>query len=702
MHRYNGSVDSIVQHALAIADSVDRARYVLESCGGDSELHRLVESRLCGACASDVLLDETTLGHRRAADVEGVPAVGTQVGPYLLLEEIGEGGMGIVFLAQQTQPIVRRVALKVIKLGMDTRRVVSRFETERQTMSLMEHPGITKVLDAGATETGRPYFVMELVQGRPITEYCDLQRLSIRRRLEIFIQVCNAIEHAHQKGVIHRDIKPTNILVSENDGQPLPKIIDFGIAKATSPNAGSSQTNVTQFGEMVGTPLYMSPEQANEDDVDTRSDIYSLGVVLYELVTGTTPFHNLKNSGVRQIREAIGASDPPTASQRISSLGETISEVCAKRETDVNALRRSVRGELDWILTKCLQRERSQRYQSAGELAREVKRFLNGEALDIAAPTFWYRGKKFVAQHRGAFAASAAVLLLLGFVSIFSSWMAVRASALAQRATDAEHLANSRLADVARERDRARAAERRLAQLERQQRNLVAIHEAAAQFNAENLKVLLAKSNERDADGLPPGVKLISLASMIDSEWNPLAGREASDDIPQPPGPPEIGIPRLDFNSQPSLDMCPLGEAASACGEVMLVVPDGQEDCQEGVLKSILQQQRAAFGTEDVVVAATLQQLGKVMSEQENWQASSEYLSEALAILEKEAAMHPEWIEFRDRVANYMEGNGNIRQALTDLKSAAQTLQSDEFQDSVRSVLNKIGEKVQSESSKED
>src|SRR4051812_45153164 len=292
---------------------------------------------------------------------------GTIIGPYKLLEQIGEGGFGLVFMAEQERPVRRRVALKVIKPGMDTKQVIARFEAERQALALMDHPNIAHVLEAGATESGRPYFVMELVRGIPITEFCDQNRLCIDERLKLFTTVCQAVQHAHQKGIIHRDIKPTNVLVTLHDGVPVPRVIDFGVAKATGQRL-TDKTLFTGFAQMIGTPLYMSPEQAEMSglDVDTRSDIYSLGVMLYELLTGTTPFsrERLQQAAYDEIRRIIREEEPLKPSTRISTLGATAALVSSQRKSDPQKLSHLVRGELDWLVMRCLEKDRNRRYET--------------------------------------------------------------------------------------------------------------------------------------------------------------------------------------------------------------------------------------------------------------------------------------------------------------------------------------------------
>jgi len=335
-------------------------------------------------------------------------------GKYKLLEELGSGGMGVVYLAEQVEPVRRRVALKIIKLGMDTRQVVARFETERQALAVMDHPNIARVYDAGATETGRLYFVMELARGIPITEYSDRHKLSAQERLQLFIGVCQAVQHAHQKGVIHRDLKPSNILVVIQDDRPVPKIIDFGIAKATDHRL-AQRTLFTEQGQLIGTPEYMSPEQAEMSglDVDTRTDIYSLGVILYELLAGALPFDagKLRSAAFGEIQRIIRETEPPKASTRLSTLKETKSEIAEKRGTDAGSLVKLLRGDLDWITMKAMAKDRTHRYSSASELAAEIARYLRHEPVTAGPPSAAYRIRKYVRRHKLGVAAAAVVLL---------------------------------------------------------------------------------------------------------------------------------------------------------------------------------------------------------------------------------------------------------------------------------------------------
>jgi eukaryotic-like serine/threonine-protein kinase len=357
-------------------------------------------------------------------------AEGSVVGPYKLLQRIGEGGMGIVYMAEQTSPIRRKVAVKIIKPGMDSGQVIARFEAERQALAMMDHPNIAKVLDAGSTATGLPYFVMELVKGVPITAYCDEARLAPRERIELLVAVCQAIQHAHQKGIIHRDIKPSNVLISLYDGRPVPKVIDFGLAKATDQRL-TERTLFTRYGAIVGTLEYMSPEQAENSavDVDTRTDIYALGVLLYELLTGTTPLdrHRSLDAGYSEILRRIREEEPPRLSARISK-SDQLAEIASRRGMEPAKLTKLVRGELDWIAMKALEKDRGRRYGTANDLARDLGHYLRGEPVEAGPPSAVYRLRKYAGRHRAALATAAAFVAVLGAATLISIVLAVRAT----------------------------------------------------------------------------------------------------------------------------------------------------------------------------------------------------------------------------------------------------------------------------------
>lgn len=381
-------------------------------------------ARYCNSCTTPLPpLGEITVTETRTLRASTKDAnVGDVISEkYKLLEELGKGGMGIVFKAEQISPIKRNVALKIIKLGMDTTQVVARFETERQALAVMDHPSIAKVFDAGATEKGRPYFVMELVHGMPINAYCEKHKLTTNERLKLFLPVCQAVQHAHQKGVIHRDLKPSNILVAIQENKPVPKIIDFGIAKATG-HSLTERTLFTEQGQLIGTPEYMSPEQAEMSglDVDTRTDIYSLGVMLYELLVGALPFDpkSLRSAAFGEIQRIIRDTDPPKASTRFSNLGDTQESIAAHRRTDPGSLRKQLRGDLDWIIMRAMEKDRTRRYETSNSLSMDIQRYINNEPIVARPPSTAYKMTKFAKRHRVGLAAGALVTfaLILGLV----------------------------------------------------------------------------------------------------------------------------------------------------------------------------------------------------------------------------------------------------------------------------------------------
>jgi serine/threonine protein kinase/tetratricopeptide (TPR) repeat protein len=396
-------------HRVVVLPPDRRAEYLDRHAGGDPRVRAEVESLVAS-------LEETRIASLVDVDRADVSDVGRRIGPYEIVELIGEGGFGSVYLAEQREPMRRSVALKIIKLGMDTKQVITRFETERQTLARMEHPNIARVLDAGATDEGRPYFVLELVRGLPITRYCDRNRLAVRSRLELFVAVCHAVQHAHQKGVIHRDIKPSNVLVAVTDGVPVPKVIDFGIAKATEPGP-ADRTSVTEFQQFVGTPAYMSPEQAGPGgpDVDTRCDIYALGVLLYELLTGRTPIavEMARASLMSEILRRIREEPVLRPSSQVGRLGVELAVVARDRDMAPPALGRRIRGDLDWIVMKAIEKDRARRYRTAAELADDVLRHLNHEPVRAGPPSALYRIAKFVRRHRVGVIAGGAVVLSL-------------------------------------------------------------------------------------------------------------------------------------------------------------------------------------------------------------------------------------------------------------------------------------------------
>jgi serine/threonine protein kinase/Flp pilus assembly protein TadD len=501
------------------------AEYVQQAAAGDPALAERVEALLRGHGQANPMLEEGRLLEGSPLVMPG-PTPGTTVGPYKLLEQIGEGGMGTVYMAEQTQPVQRKVALKVIKPGMDSRQVIARFEAERQALAMMDHVNIARVFDGGTTSgepggvsSGRPYFVMELVHGVPITKYCDDNCLTPRERLELFVPVCQAIQHAHQKGIIHRDIKPSNVMITLYDGKPVPKVIDFGVAKATEQKL-TERTLFTQYGTMVGTFEYMSPEQAEMSGlgVDTRSDIYSLGVLLYELLTGSTPLTHkrVKEAAYAEILRLIREDDPPKPSTRLSDSGETLASISAQRHMEPAKLTKLVRGELDWIVMKSLEKDRNRRYESASAFAADVQRYLNDEPVQAFPPSAAYRFRKFARRNKSVLGVTALVLFFLVLIGSGVGWV------LRDRAAQDAKLAGDRAARRARLNlevehaldDVGRAREKVLALTDNPLRWKAALAQAAS-----DLKRAQGLAAQDDA-ALDPAVRerLQTVRTMLDSD----------------------------------------------------------------------------------------------------------------------------------------------------------------------------------------
>jgi eukaryotic-like serine/threonine-protein kinase len=460
MNNVRTDAKAIFLEALDCKDSDELIRFLDNACGSDAALRTRVEELLgahrdAGAFLGGVEKQDATIDQPSQQP-------GTIIGPYKLLEQIGEGGMGLVYMAEQQRPVRRLVALKIIKPGMDSRQVIARFEAERQALAMMDHPNIAKVHDAGTTETGRPYFVMELVRGLPINEFSDQKSPTVRERLQLFVQVCQAVQHAHQKGIIHRDLKPTNVLVTMADTAAFPKLLDFGIAKALGQSLTDSTLH-TGYSQLVGTPLYMSPEQAemNLFGVDTRSDVYSLGVLLYELLTGSTPFdkEKLTKASFDEMRRIIREEEPETVSARIA---RTKSGTLSPREESSGHSTRSVPAtELDWIVMKALEKDRNRRYESASALATDIQRYLSDEPVLACPPTTMYRFQKFARKHKPTLAAAAAIAFCLMLGTTVSAWQAVRATAAESQAAANEAQAKEAAASEAKERQRAEANEQK-------------------------------------------------------------------------------------------------------------------------------------------------------------------------------------------------------------------------------------------------
>jgi len=524
MNRQTANEEAIFDEARRIADPAGRAAFLDRACNGDAALRARLAELLNFDPQAEMFfsgvvenisagnLAEITSGAATVRDEQ----IGTAIGRYKLLEKIGEGGCGVVYMAEQQKPVRRRVALKIIKLGMDTKSVIARFEAERQALAMMEHPNIARVLDAGATEMGRPFFVMELVRGFKITEYCDKNNLPMAQRLDLFIQVCHAIQHAHQKGLIHRDIKPSNILVTLHDGVPVPKVIDFGIAKAIDEPL-TDKTLFTSYAQLIGTPAYMSPEQAEMSglDIDTRSDVYSLGVLLYELLTGKTPFdgQELVKSGVDNLRRTLREEEPARPSTMVTTMqGNELLATAERRRSEPMKLITALSGDLDWIVMKALEKDRQRRYQTANGMAMEVQRYLANEPVLARPPGRFYRFQKLVRRNKIIFAAGTAIAAALIIGLGVSTVMFFREREARKIADDATR----------RETQLREAAERG------RQNEMLLRQEAESREKVVQAAMLLRRNNYNEADvliaALPPNQQNLAGASVFRSlgEWHAL------------------------------------------------------------------------------------------------------------------------------------------------------------------------------------
>ena len=644
---------------IAELPAADRAAALDRACHGNARLRTEVEALLRADAEAGQFMASPTAGGvaRKAPDGSSSSELpGSSIGRYKLLEQIGEGGMGTIWMAEQREPVKRRVALKIIKLGMDTKQVIARFEAERQALAMMDHPHIAKVFDAGATDAGRPYFVMEYIKGIPILEYCDQEKVDTKSRLELFMAVCHAIQHAHQKGIIHRDIKPSNVLVTLHDGVPVCKVIDFGIAKATNSEL-TTKTLFTEHRQMVGTPAYMSPEQAEMSglDIDTRSDIYSLGVLLYELLTGTTPFDikDLLAQGFAEMMRTIREVEPHKPSTRISSLGDTGTRTAMQRQVDQKKLRSLLRGDLDWIVMKCLEKDRSRRYETANGLAADIKRHLNDEPVTAGAPSAGYRLSKFVRRNRVQVLASAAVAsaLLIGVVGF--AWQAkvadeqrvvaenARVSETEQRLlADASMVEAQKQAQIAKQREaqaQNSAAEARAQEAEAKQQ--AAIAEAIARFQTE----MLAAADPQKLLGdkvtvvqvMEAAAKLLDEASLADQ---PLVEAGVRNTI----GLTLRGLARYD-DAEPHLRKSlaifraalPAGHPNIATGlQNLAVVLKDQDKLAEAetLHREAVEMRRAAVPAGLPQLAAALNQLANLLLAQNKYAEAESVQREALAI----------------------------------------------------------------------
>lgn len=660
-----GKLQEIFEHVIDLKRA-QRSEYIARACGDDSALRADVEALLRAHDGAAKFMASPTAGSMAdpipTADSSAVATAasrlrespGTRIGPYKLLQLIGEGGFGSVFMAEQEKPVARKVALKIIKLGMDTRQVVARFEQERQALAMMDHPNIARVLDAGATDTGRPFFVMELVKGDPIVEYCDKHSLTIEDRLELFAQACNAVQHAHTKGIIHRDIKPSNILVSTQDGRPHAKVIDFGIAKATASKL-TEKTLFTEHRQLIGTPEYMSPEQAEGSlDIDTRTDVYSLGVLLYELLTGTTPFtgQELRSAAYAEIQRIIREVEPPKPSTRLSNNSGTLASIAAKRHTEPKRLGTLVRGELDWIVMKALEKDRQRRYETANGLGMDVKAYLSGEPVLAAPPSSAYRVKKFVRRNRGPVLAGSAVgsALLIGVLAF--AWQFKLASDqrdLAMQAEKAEaeqrKAAETARTEAVMQQAKAEKQEAEARKQEAEAKKQAAIAEAVATFQTEMLAAVDPANLPKDPATGEPLKDTVTVVQAI-----------------------EAAVRKLDADAggEGALKDQPLVEASvrDTIGRTLQGL--GRYADAEPNLRKSLAIRRAALPAGHPSIAASMGKLALLLAEQNNLADAESLQREALAIDRATLpAGHPNIAAGLNNLANLLSTQNKFAEAET-------------------------------------
>ncbi|MBI2927181.1 MAG: serine/threonine protein kinase [Verrucomicrobia bacterium] len=639
---------SLFNEARARRSPEEREAYLAAACGGDAALRRRVEALLEADIEAGNFLKPPS------DDPPASEGPGTVIGHYKLLQLLGEGGFGRVYMAEQLEPVRRKVALKIIKLGMDTREVIARFEAERQALAMMDHPNIAKVFDAGATETGQPYFVMELVRGVPITQYCDQNNLPPLERLSLFVQVCHAIQHAPQNGIIHRDVRPSNILVTLHDGVPVPKVIDFGIAKATQQEL-TEKTVFTRFHQFLGTPAYMSPEQAEMSglNIDTRTDIYALGVLLYELLTGHTPFDakELFQAGLVEMRRRIREQEPLRPSTRVSTLADAERTTVARhRQSDAPRLIHLLRGDLDWIVMKALEKDRRRRYDTTNALAQDLERHLKHEPVSASPPSTLYRARKFVRRHRVGVVTAAAVSATLIFGLIGSLLGFTRAS---------------------RERDRALAAEHQAATNEQKARIEAALSAQVAQFLKEMLK------------NVPPEVALGRDTALLRAVLDTTAERVGKDLKDQAEVEAELretigrvyrGLSQWAkaeamHRRALSLRKKLFGSEHPAVAESLVSVAyslfrQGNYTEAEALHREALAMNRKLLGEENLAVAGSLAGLGRALGAQGKVAEAETLIHEALAIYKKLLGdEHPEVASLLDDLVRWLHQQGKLVEA---------------------------------------
>jgi serine/threonine protein kinase len=697
---------------IAIEDHHIRDQFLQEQCHDNPELLAEVSALVASHFQGNPLLESPTqvldLVQSSSQDHE---SEGALVGNFKLLQKIGEGGMGVVFMAEQLRPIRRKVAFKIIREGMNSKQIIARFEAEREALARLDHPNVTRILDAGVTNTGRPYFVMELVRGTSITEYCNTHRVSIEQRLELLEQVCLVMHHAHQKGIVHRDVKPSNVMITLHDGVPVPKVIDFGIAKALD-RPLTEQTLFTRYGDLIGTPEYMSPEQAEMSglDLDVRTDIYSLGVLLYELLTGSTPITSaqIHGKGLLKIFETIRDCQTENPSTRITRITDTASTIADQRQSNPIQLRKILSGELDWITMKAIAKDRNERYESAAAMAKDIRRYLRGEPVEAAAPSFAYHASKFFQKHRTACIVAISCTCMLITSTAFSIYWAI--SSYSHRMIAESQSEQLSVAKVQAEQalGRALTAERKAERMARNEQNKAVISHAHARFLGERANELAKFITIQSAGKIEaftteqiPNITLqqrgAKIVNITKSETLPI---NVPDGVAELLG--------LSANSQSSAMIREMNairpltqdsdEPAGSPAVQGVVVSTFATKLKPTIrlLEIILEEQRKEFGNNDFFVAQTLIQLAESLIESptnDNSLIAENHLREAMSILDSHLDLRIEALSAKALFGRVLYMQGKTVQAESVMREAQmrlETLQKDTLDEMARQKLAAI------------
>jgi serine/threonine protein kinase len=705
-------ISELFDAAIEIEDEDDRASFLKAQCDDAPGLFKEISELVrCHFHGHELLESPTNV--LKLVDSEPHSAQedeGETVGNYKLLQKIGEGGMGVVFMAEQLRPIRRKVAFKIIREGMHSKQILARFEAEREALARLDHPNVTRILDSGATDSGRPYFVMELVRGTTITEYCNAHRVPIEQRIALLEQVCCVMHHAHQKGIVHRDVKPSNIMITLHDGVPVPKVIDFGIAKALD-RPLTEQTLFTRYGDLVGTPEYMSPEQAEMSglDLDVRTDIYSMGVLLYELLTGSTPITSaqIQGKGLLKIFETIRDSETESPSARVNRTLESIPGIAEQRQSNAVQLKRTISGELDWITMKAIAKDRNERYESAAAMAKDLRRFLQGEPVEAAAPSFSYHARKFYSKHRTAcLVALACTAILMSSTALSTYWAILSYSNQQIALQHSQELAkNSKALEEAKERaesalDRALAAEKKAEQMARREKLRAVTSSAGLKHVGELFRLSLGNSNASStedgrtmaSDNRPSIGVTIRSSEQDPSDWGPPTALITSSAKIYTTETKLPDLPEELRKSVPSIvpQSILIDGLKNNTAIARFIRVDANNQLPDRLQEIILEELRKEFGNTDPFVAQWLKQLAESLLRKETNESyirAENYLREAISILELSPEVEVDRLEAKLLFAKVLGIQGK-------------SLQSESVYAEVRELLGKQWEKTVDEDSR--